>query len=70
MNHHDVRYFQSEKTKWVGNILERTKLKKWEVHGAFLPTTYYRTEKAAAAECAYRENLPPFTPPIGKRTGK
>lgn len=72
----DVRYFQSYKTIWHTNETsghvwyEYVSVNKWEVHGAFLPVSYHRTEKAAEEECNRRLRLPKYTPPVGKRTGK
>lgn len=72
----DCRYFQCTKTEWKTNPIsghswpEYTPIKRWEVHGKFLPVSYHRTEKAAETEYERRMRLPDYTPIKGKRTGK
>lgn len=70
MSNHKCNYYQSYKGEYKGNVWTETLLNRWEVHGAFLPVSYHRSEKAALVECERREKLPPYTPPKGKRTGK
>lgn len=72
----DCRYFQCTKTEWKTNPIsgdswpEYTPIKKWEVHGKFLPVSYHKTEKAAEAEYERRMRMPDYTPIKGSRTGR
>ncbi len=71
----DCRYFQSTEQVWHKSISDyeyytNKPINKWEVHGAFLPVSYHKTEEAARKEFERRSKLPRYTPPIGQRTGK
>lgn len=72
----DCNYFQCMKPEHKSipfsgySWTEYTPLKKWEVHGKFLPVSYHRTESAARKEYERRMSLPDYTPIKGKRTGK